>query len=153
MSAAVDGNKSVKFYDLAPEERLEKVAQQAGLTADEAAALSGVGGLSLDQASHMIENGVGVYGLPLGVAQNFLINGREVLVPMAIEEPSVVAGASFMAKLARAGGGFTAHTTPPEMIGQIQVLEVKDLMTASMELHEHKAELLAEADSIDPVLK
>ena len=153
MSAAVDGNKSVKFYDLAPEERLEKVAQQAGLTADEAAALSGVGGLSLDQASHMIENGVGVYGLPLGVAQNFLINGREVLVPMAIEEPSVVAGASFMAKLARAGGGFTAHTTPPEMIGQMQILDLTDLPSARMALLEQEGALLAEAADIDPVLK
>ena len=65
--------------------------------------------------------------MPLGIALNFIVNGREVLVPMVIEEPSVVAGASFMAKLARAGGGFTATTTPPEMIGQMQVLDVADL--------------------------
>ena len=75
----------------------------------------------------MIENVVGTYALPMGIGLNFIINGREVLVPMAIEEPSVVAGASFMAKLARQGGGFTAHTTPPEMIGQMQVLDVADL--------------------------
>ena len=74
----------------------------------------------------MIENAVGVFGLPLGMAMNFVVNGREVLVPMAIEEPSVVAGASFMAKLARAGGGFRATSNEPQMIGQIQVLDVED---------------------------
>jgi hydroxymethylglutaryl-CoA reductase len=84
---------------------------------------------------------------------NFIVNGREVLVPMAIEEPSVVAGASFMAKLARSGGGFIVSTSDPEMIGQIQVLDVPDLVTASMKLYDHKAGLLAEADAIDPLLK
>ena len=72
---------------------------------------------------------------------------------MAIEEPSVVAGASFMAKLARLGGGFTASMAAPEMIGQIQVLDVKDLIAASLNLYQHKAELLTEADSVDPLLK
>jgi hydroxymethylglutaryl-CoA reductase len=100
----------------------------------------------------MVENAIGVYALPLGVALNFLVNGRERLVPMAIEEPSVVAGASFMAKLARAGGGFTAHTTPPEMIGQMQVLELADLPAARFTLLENKVLLLAEAAKIDPVL-
>ena len=76
------------------------------MTPEALAAFSGAAGLTPEQADHMIENAVGVFGLPLGVAMNFVVNGREVLVPMAIEEPSVVAGASFMAKLARAGGGF-----------------------------------------------
>ena len=67
---------------------------------------------------------------PLGIALNFIVNGREVLVPMVIEEPSVVAGASFMARLARRGGGFSASTTRPEMIGQMQVLDVADLAAA-----------------------
>jgi hydroxymethylglutaryl-CoA reductase len=132
--------------------RLDELAESAGLSSAELAAFQ-TSGLSADQADHMVENAIGTFGLPLGIGLNFVVNGREVLVPMAIEEPSVVAGASFMAKLARAGGGFTVITSAPEMIGQIQVLEVKDLMTASMELHKHKAELLAEADSIDPVLK
>ncbi|MBE3037827.1 MAG: hydroxymethylglutaryl-CoA reductase, degradative [Chloroflexi bacterium] len=140
------------FYNLPLDERLDKLAESAGLSSDELAAFQ-TSGLSADQADHMVENAVGTFGLPLGIGLNFVVNGREVLVPMAIEEPSVVAGASFMAKLARAGGGFTVITSAPEMIGQMQVLEVKDLMAASMELHEHKAELLAEADSIDPVLK
>ena len=140
------------FYNLPLGERLDKLAESAGLSSDELAAFQ-TSGLSADQADHMVENAVGTFGLPLGIGLNFVVNGREVLVPMAIEEPSVIAGASFMAKLARAGGGFTVVTSAPEMIGQMQVLEVKDLMSASMELHEHKAELLAEADSIDPVLK
>ncbi len=140
------------FYNLPLGERLDKLAESAGLGSDELAAFQ-TSGLSADQADHMVENAVGTFGLPLGIGLNFVVNGREVLVPMAIEEPSVVAGASFMAKLARAGGGFTVITSAPEMIGQMQVLEIKDLMAASMELHEHKAELLAEADSIDPVLK
>jgi hydroxymethylglutaryl-CoA reductase len=89
----------------------------------------------------------------LGIALNFLVNGRDVLVPMAIEEPSVVAGASFMAKLARLGGGFTATATEPLMIGQLQVIQLANLDEARLRLLEHKTELLAEADSIDPVLK
>lgn len=140
------------FYNLPLGERLDKLAESAGLGSDELAAFQ-TSGLSADQADHMVENAVGTFGLPLGIGLNFVVNGREVLVPMVIEEPSVVAGASFMAKLVRAGGGFTVITSAPEMIGQMQVLEVKDLMAASMELHEHKAELLTEADSIDPVLK
>src|SRR5919109_2596038 len=85
------------------------------------------GGLSPEAADHMIENVIGLHSLPLGIALNFQVNGKDVLVPMAIEEPSVVAGASFMAKLARAGGGFTATTTEPLMIGQMQVIKVVNL--------------------------
>ena len=153
MKSAGGDKREVKFYDLPPEERLARVAQQAGLTPEETRALSGAAGLSLDQASAMIENGVGVFGLPLGIAQHFLINGREVLVPMAIEEPSVVAGASFMARLARAAGGFTATTTAPEMIGQMQILDLHDLPAARMALLEQQPALMAEAAEIDPVLK
>jgi len=111
------------------------------------------GGLTPEAADHMIENVIGLYSLPLGIALNFQVNGRDVLVPMTLEEPSVVAGASFMAKLARAGGGFRATATDPLMIGQMQVINITDLHEAKLKLHEHKAELLAEADSIDPVLK
>src|SRR5688572_5927256 len=111
------------------------------------------GGLSPEAADHMIENVIGLHSLPLGIALNFQVNGRDVLVPMTIEEPSVVAGASFMAKLARAGGGFTATTSEPLMIGQMQVINVVDLYEAKLKIYEHKAELLSEADSIDPILK
>ena len=91
----------------------------------------------------MVENVVGVYALPLGIAQNFVVNGREVLVPMVIEEPSVVAGASFMARLAKASGGFFASADAPEMIGQMQILDLADLNEARLRLLENKAELLA----------
>src|SRR5919109_1363718 len=111
------------------------------------------GGLSPEAADHMIENVIGLYSLPLGVALNFQVNGRDVLVPMTLEEPSVVAGASFMAKLARAGGGFTATTTEPHMIGQMQVLDLENVHLAQLSLLEHREDLLAEADSVDPVLK
>ncbi len=142
----------IKFYNLSISERLDWLTRHAGLTDEEAAALRAVPGLELEQADHMIENVVGLFSLPLGIAQNFVINGREVLVPMAIEEPSVVAGASFMARLARAGGGFSAHTTAPEMIGQMQILDLADPYTARLKLLEHRAELLEEASGIDPVL-
>ena len=135
------------------DKRLVKLSDAAGLAPDELAAFRSEKGLADEQADHMVENVVGVFGLPLGIGLNFVINGSEVLVPMVIEEPSVVAGASFMAKLVRAGGGFTVNTSAPEMIGQVQVLDIKDLMAASMKLHEHKAELLTEADSFDPLLK
>ena len=152
MSAA-DGSRLPGFYNLTLEERRQLLATRPGLSAEALEALSGAGGLQPAGADHMIENAIGVFGLPLGVALNFVVNGREVLVPMAIEEPSVVAGASFMAKLARAGGGFRAHTSAPEMIGQLQVLDVADRSAARLAILEQKAALLASAAEIDPVLQ
>src|SRR3990172_3804286 len=140
------------FYDKTQPERAAAAAAWAGLSPADRAALDGTGGLTPSQADHMIENVVGLHALPLGVAVNFLVNGREVLVPMAIEEPSVVAGASFMAKLAREGGGFLAETSEPEMIGQIQVLDVPDPAAARAEILAHRAEILAAADQVDPVI-
>jgi hydroxymethylglutaryl-CoA reductase len=145
-------SSEAKFYQLSLEERLEWLGKQAGLDTASLAALSGERGLSAEQAAHMVENGVGVFGLPLGIAQNFIVNGREVLVPMAIEEPSVVAGASFMAKLARSSGGFFASASRPEMIGQIQVIDLPDPAEARLRLLEHKQALLDEAAQIDPLL-
>jgi len=129
------------------------VAQWAGLTEEEVAALQGEAGLSAGQADRMIENVVGRYALPLGIALNFQVNGRDVLVPMVIEEPSVVAGASFAARLARAGGGFRAGATLPEMIGQIQVLDVPDLAAAAAALVTERDRILAAASEVDPVLQ
>ena len=141
------------FYNLSLEERLKKLAEASGLAPEDLAAFTPETGLGAEQAGHMIENVVGIHALPLGIALNFVVNGREVLVPMAIEEPSVVAGASFMAKLARAGGGFRAEVTPPEMIGQMQVLDVPDLEAARQALLEGKPRLLELAAQIDPVLQ
>lgn len=141
-----------KFYELSLLARLQEVGRKAGLSEAEIKALSGEGGLTSTQADHMVENAIGIFALPLGVAQNFIINGREVLVPMVMEEPSVVAGASFMAKLAKPAGGFTADADASEMIGQMQILEVKDLGAAKEKLCQYKEELLAEAAGFDPVL-
>lgn len=146
-------NSTKKFYEMSPAERLARLAEQTHLDQAGLDALSGAQGLNLAQADHMIENVVGTYALPLGVAQHFLVNGREVPVPMVIEEPSVVAAASFMARLARAGGGFTASASAPEMIGQMQVLDVPDLQQAKAALEAQRENLLAEADQIDPLLR
>jgi hydroxymethylglutaryl-CoA reductase len=139
------------FHLLSVEERRAKLA--AFLEASGAAAGWSDSSLGTEAADHMIENVVGTFGLPLGVALNFIVNGKEVLVPMAIEEPSVVAGASFMAKLARSGGGFRASYTGSEMIGQIQVLDLSDVERGRDQLLEHREDLLAEADAVDPILK
>ena len=139
------------FHRLSIEERRAVLREEIGADVD----LTGITsrpGLELDSADHMIENVVGTYSLPVGIAVNFQVNGRDVLVPMVIEEPSVVAGASFMAKLARDGGGFVASSDPPEMIGQIQILDLQDIERANSAVLAHRADLLAEADAIDPVL-
>jgi hydroxymethylglutaryl-CoA reductase len=140
------------FYNIPLDQRLRKLADAANLDPADLAAFQ-VNGLPNAQADHMVENAIGTYSLPLGIGLNFIVNGREVLVPMAIEEPSVIAGASYMAKLARTGGGFTTISSEPEMIGQIQVLDVRDPIQASVEIMNHKDELLAEVDAIDPVIK
>jgi len=141
-----------KFYNLSITERLQRLADSGYLNEEELAALSGKQGLTASQADHMIENVVGTYSLPLGIAQHFVVNGREILVPMVIEEPSVVAAASFMARLAQAGGGFKAVCTPPEMIGQMQILEVKDLEGARKKILAKKEQLLAAA-AVDTMLQ
>ena len=140
-------SKAPKFYELPLSARLERLALEAGLPLSDLIPLDGAHGLTPQLADHMVENAVGIMGLPLGVARNFIINGREVLVPMAIEEPSVIAAASFMAKLARAGGGFTATATAPEMIGQLQILDIADTGVAKTSLLAHREELLSLAGS------
>ncbi len=147
-------NKSSRlpgFYKLSLEDRASVVAELAGLTASEKAVLRGKG-LSPAQADQMIENVVGIHSLPLGIAVNFLINGQDYLIPMAIEEPSVVAGASFAARLVREGGGFATSSDEPVMIGQIQVLDVADPQAAHSELLAQTSHLLQLADQTDPLL-
>lgn len=141
-----------KFYELSMEERREMLQKWSGLDDETLDDLCGIPGLTRTQAEGMIENVVGLYSLPLGIARNFVINGREVLVPMVVEEPSIVAGASFMAKLVAANGGFTATTSDPVMIGQMQVLHVPDMAEAARAIRARSQELLTEAATIDPVL-
>jgi hydroxymethylglutaryl-CoA reductase len=152
MVMAVDADQNKKFYKLSPAARLERLIGETGLSEADAAALSGEGGLSTDAADHMIENVIGTFSLPIGIARYFRVNGRDVPVPMVVEEPSIVAGASFMAKLAQGTGGFFAHTTPPEMIGQIQILDLDDPASARLKLLAEKDALLAEAAQVDPIL-
>lgn len=140
------------FYKLSIADRLEQVQSRAGLTDEECAILSGSRGLDVGQADRMSENVIGIFGLPLGVAVNFLINGRDYLVPMAIEEPSVVAAASHAAKTVREGGGFVAKASASLMIGQIQVAGVDDPEDAGLKLLAERDALLTVANEQDPVL-
>ena len=142
------------FYRLTLKERVEKIKEFADLTDEEAAILSSFSSLPMETADRMIENVAGCMPLPLGIAVNFIVNGRDVLVPMAIEEPSVVAAASNAAKLARKTGGFAARAGPPIMIGQIQIIGIKEeeFGEKAAAIEAVKKELLAEADSCDPVL-
>ena len=119
---------------------MEARAASLGLPDADVAALHA--GLTLDQANHMIENVIATYALPMGVAQHFVVNGREVLVPMVIEESSVVAACSFAAKLARSTGGFIAGSSAPIMIGQIQVVDVPDVSAAHQRVSAATDELL-----------
>jgi hydroxymethylglutaryl-CoA reductase len=136
------------FYKRTLAERAAIVAQWAHLTTAEQAALLGVNGLSAAQADPMIENVVGIYALPLGIATNFLVNGVDYLIPMVIEEPSVVAAISNAAKAFREGGGFLASSDEPIMIGQIQVLDLPDLYMAAGAIMAQRAALLEEANRV-----
>ena len=144
------------FYKLTVEERLERVSQFAELNEEEKLCFLRDGNLSLaidkDTADRMIENVIGIYELPLGIATNFLINGKDYLIPMAIEETSVVAAASNAAKIARVRGGFEAEASDQIMIGQIQLLHIQDLDKAIKEILKSREEILNLANQQDKVL-
>jgi hydroxymethylglutaryl-CoA reductase len=141
------------FYQLSVEERRSRIAAWAGLDGEECAALDV--GLSIDQANHMIENVVGRMVLPLGVATNLRVDDEDVLVPMAVEEPSIVAAVSFAARLARAGGGFVTGSTEPVMIGQVQLLDLPegDLARAATAVLDARAAILALANERHPTIQ
>lgn len=136
------------FYQKTLEERLAIITQWANLSDDAQDVLKGSMGLSLDQAGHMIENAVGRYSLPLGIGTNFLINNKDYLVPMAIEEPSVVAAVSNAAKMFRTGGGFISHSDEPIMIGQIQILDINSPELIKRKILAKKSFLLEEANKV-----
>jgi hydroxymethylglutaryl-CoA reductase len=140
------------FYKLPVGERLKLVKEAAGLSDEEAGAMANTGGLPKDVADRMIENVVGGITIPLGIATNFRINEKDYLVPMALEEPSVVAAASNAAKMARVKGGFTVSNTGPVMIGQIQVVNVPDPGAAKKKLLSEKDEVMKRANDQDPML-
>ncbi len=140
------------FYKRSVEERRKVIREWGGLTEAEARTYDFPPGVDPAIIERMIENVIGTFPLPLGVATNFQINGKDYLVPMAIEEPSVVAAASNSAKVTRAKGGFRAQTSDPVMIGQIQVLDVVDPAAARLRILAERAALLAAANAKDPML-
>ena len=141
-----------EFYKRPVEERLRIVAEFANLTEEEVNLLRTFGNLDPAIADRMIENVIGAMSYPFAVAVNFLINGKDYIVPMVIEEPSVVAAASNAARVMRRDGGIKSVATEPIMIGQIQVIGLKNPHYARMQVIEHKQEIIEKANEIDPVL-
>jgi hydroxymethylglutaryl-CoA reductase len=139
------------FYRLALADRRRRLAAERELPEGAWTTLD-TGGLPLDIADGMIENVVGTYGLPFAVAVNFTVDHRDVLVPMAVEEPSVVAAASNAARMARAGGGFTTTASAPVMIGQVQLVAIADVDAAIRALEAARGALLDEASRLLPRL-
>lgn len=139
------------FYKLSPAERLEKVAAEAGISAEDAKKISEPS-LPVDLADKMIENVIGTYTLPMGVALNFVINGKDVIIPMVTEEPSVIAAASNSAKMARMAGGFTTSFTGPIMIAQVQIVDLASPQYTKSIILEHKEEIKKICNDKDPVL-
>ncbi len=140
------------FYKLPVAERVAKIREQVGLTDEEVEAISNTGALGEELTDRMIENVVGTMAIPLGIAMNFRINDKDYLVPMAIEEPSVVAAASNLAKVARKMGGFHTSHSGSLMIGQIQLTGVTDPWGTRSKILQHKEEIMAKADACDPIL-
>ena len=140
------------FYNLSVEERVIKVAEIAKLSEEEVKLIKLSSKLPLEIANRMIENVIGTFELPLAIATNFLIDGKDYLIPMVIEEPSVVAAASNAAKMAREAGGFFTDFTAPLMIGQIQLVDVKNPYLAKFEILKNKEEIISKANECDPIL-
>ncbi|MBO3840003.1 MAG: hydroxymethylglutaryl-CoA reductase, degradative [Thermoproteota archaeon] len=140
------------FYNFSIDERRRKIAELAGLSEDEINLLSKEGNLSLEIADRMVENVIGTMAYPFSVALNFLIDNKEYIIPMVIEETSVVAAASNAAKMTRSKGGIFTEATDPIMIGQVQLTRVSDPFSAKMKILEHKDEILKLANDQDPVL-
>lgn len=133
-------------------DRIEAVKAFADLSSDEAALLGQCSVLDLNTADRMIENVIGTFEIPLGVVPNMVVNGREVLVPIAVEESSVVAALANAAKMVRSGGGFFTSTSDPIMIAQIQAVNIADPFAARIKILEHREDIIAMANEQDPIL-
>ncbi len=140
------------FYKLSPKDRLVFLKQFADLSETECKLLQDTGSLPLDLADHMIENVVGAMSMPFGIGVNFQINERDYLIPMVTEEPSVVAAASYAAKMVRDGGGFHTSSTPPVMTGQIQAMGIENPEKARVQVLAAKQDILKKANEQDPLL-
>src|SRR5947208_8344203 len=140
------------FYKMRIADRLRRLADQLDMDGDELRGLGQSSTLPVANADAMIENAVGVLGLPVGIGLNFVINGEELLIPMAVEEPSVIAAVGLAAKIAREGGGFTANADSPRMIGQVQVTNVPDPAAARAALLREKQHVLDAANALQPAM-
>ncbi|WP_224364991.1 hydroxymethylglutaryl-CoA reductase, degradative [Hyalangium versicolor] len=138
------------FYQESPDRRRARLVESRWLAPEDAKACEGLAGFDESCADVMVENVIGLHGLPLAVALNFVVNGEDRLVPMAVEEPSIVAAASYAARLCSEGGGFTVVADPPITTAQVQLLDVPSLTTAVRELRARAPELLAEANALMP---
>ena len=153
MAKKVKSSRIKGFYNLSVNERQQYLVDQGFLTSQDLNPWNALDGLPIDTANNMIENVMGTQALPVGISLNFQVNGTDVLVPMIVEEPSIVAGASFMAKLARDGGGFSAQASEPVMIGQLQILDLDNPTEASEIILDNKDKLLAGLVDLDPILR
>ncbi|EDN9714623.1 TPA: hydroxymethylglutaryl-CoA reductase, degradative [Listeria monocytogenes] len=142
-----------KFYKKTVEERRAILAEYADLNEEEQAFLASTGALSFDKANHMIENTIGIYSLPLGLGMNMLLNDKRYVVPMAMEEPSVVAAQSAGAKLIAQNGGISGSATKRKMIGQIELISVSDIQTAKENIIANEEQLIAIANQAHPSLQ
>ncbi|AVS30918.1 TPA: hydroxymethylglutaryl-CoA reductase, degradative [Listeria monocytogenes] len=142
-----------KFYKKTVEERHAILAEYADLNEEEQAFLASTGALSFDKANHMIENTIGIYSLPLGLGMNMLLNDKRYIVPMAMEEPSVVAAQSAGAKLIAQNGGITGSATKRKMIGQIELISVSDIQAAKENIIANEEQLIAIANQAHPSLQ
>ncbi len=141
------------FYRLDVEERHDELRERFGLSTEDLDILKDGSRLGVDRADKMVENCVGVFGLPIGLGLNFHINGRDFTIPMVVEEPSVVAAVSNMARTVRKSGGFRAEADESLMIGQVQILDVEDADVAVAALEQNKQRLLDEANAVHPNMK
>jgi len=140
------------FHKLTLDERFKIVKEFANLNDEEVELLKKTGSLNLETANRMIENVIGTMELPFGIATNFVINNKDYLIPMVLDEPSVVAAASYAAKLARESGGFVTSSDEPIMIGQIQLVNVNDIENSIQRIIENKNEIIKIANEKDPTL-
>ena len=140
------------FFKLTTDERMKEVAEFTGITEEEQKILQDPNSLDMDKANNMVENVIGRFSLPMGVAVNFIINNKEYVIPMVTEEPSVIAAASNAAKLARPSGGFFASNTGTVMISQIQLTGIDDPEYAKIIIEEHKDKIIEICNEKDPTL-
>lgn len=152
VNSGVANSRIEGLRNLSPHERWDRIVQHVGLSEDDRRLLKNPGALPISTADGMIENVIGTFELPLGIATNFSINGSDYLIPMAVEEPSVVAAASFMARIVRGCGGFETSVTPPLMRAQVQVVGLHDPYGARLKLLGHRDELIEAANACDKVL-